>query len=133
MRIAITCKQLIRDFDQVEGAFTEAGVEVVLADIHGQYLEGEALVEALEGCTGVIAGDDQFSRYVLDQSPQLRVIAKWGIGIDGIDADSASERGIAVRNTLGMFNDEVADLTMAYIVDVHRHLAAIHRGVRAGE
>lgn len=133
MRIAITCKQLIRDFNEVADEFASASIEASLADVPGQHLAGEPLVAAVDGCIGVIAGDDQFTRDVLDSSPALRVIAKWGVGIDGIDLEAASERGIVVRNTPGMFNDEVADLAMAYLVDVHRHLTAIDREVRGGQ
>jgi D-3-phosphoglycerate dehydrogenase len=62
----------------------------------------------------------------------LRVISKWGIGIDGIDLGAAAERDIVVRNTPGMFDDEVADVTMAYVVMLDRHLAVIDRGIREG-
>ncbi len=83
-------------------------------------------------CTGVVAGDDKFTADVQAALPDLRVISKWGIGIDGIDLDSAAARGIVVRNTPGMFDDEVADVTMAYITMLARQLGFIDRGIRAG-
>jgi phosphoglycerate dehydrogenase-like enzyme len=131
MKIAVTCIQLIRDLDAYRPALAAAGFEVAVADVPGQHLEGAALVEALEGCAGVVAGDDRFTAAVLDRCPGLRVISKWGIGVDGIDLVAASARGIVVTNTPGMFDDEVADVAMAYITMLARDLGGIDRGVRA--
>lgn len=131
-KVAVTCIQLIRDLPLCGSQFLENGLTPIPAHVPGQHLEGLDLVDALEGCVGVVAGDDQFSASVMDQCSDLRVISKWGIGIDGIDLDAAKERNIVVRNTPGMFDDEVGDVTMAYIVDVARHLTLIDRGIRAG-
>lgn len=132
MRVAVTCIQLIRDLDLCREQFESAGLIAVPATVPGQHLEGDQLVEALSGCVGVVAGDDQFTGDVLDRCPDLRVISKWGIGVDGINREAADRLGIAVRNTPGMFDEEVGDVTMAYLVDLARHLTVIDRGIRAG-
>lgn len=131
-RVAVTCIQLLRDLEAHRGPLDERGWEVATPEIPGQHLEGRDLVEALRGCVGVIAGDDQFTAEVLDQLPELRVISKWGIGVDGIDHAAAEAHGIAIRNTPGMFDDEVADVTMSYVTMLLRHLSLIDRGVRSG-
>lgn len=128
--VATTCIQLLRDLEDQRAPLDELGWSVVTPDVPGQHLEGRALVDALQGCVGVIAGDDKFTPAVMDALPELRVISKWGIGIDGIDLDAAAERSIVVRNTPGMFDDEVADITMAYIIMLARQLAFIDRGIR---
>ena len=133
MRIAITCLQLIRDLDDVRAATEEAGLEIRVPEVRGQHLEGDALIEAVEGCAGVVAGDDRFTAAVLARLPGLRVISKWGIGLDGIDLEAAAARGIAVTNTPGAFDDEVADVAMAYTIMLLRGLGAVHEGVRRGE
>ena len=132
MKIAITCRQLIRDLDGLRGALEEAGFALQVPEIEGQHLEGEALVEALQGCVGAVAGDDRFSAEVLARLPQLRVISKWGVGLDGIDRAAAEARGIVVANTPGAFDDEVADVAMAWTVTLLRRLTAAHDGVKAG-
>ncbi|MEO1057336.1 MAG: phosphoglycerate dehydrogenase [Actinomycetota bacterium] len=131
-RVAVTCLQLLRDLEQHRAPLDDRSWDVVPAHVPGQHLEGDALVDAMRDCVGVVAGDDQFTADVLAQLPTLRVISKWGIGIDGIDLEAAERHGIVVRNTPGMFNDEVADITMAYITIVVRRLVDIDRGVRAG-
>jgi len=132
-RVAVTCIQLLRDLANHRDPLDALGYEIVTPVVAGQHLEGAELVAAMDGCVGVVAGDDKFTADVLAQLPELRVISKWGIGIDGIDLDAAAERGIVVRNTPGMFDDEVADVTMAYVVNLLRELATIDRGVRTGK
>ena len=131
-RVAVTCIQLLRDLEHHRAPLDALGWEIVTPDVPGQHLEGAELVTAMTDCVGVVAGDDKFTAEVLQQLPDLRVISKWGIGIDGIDLDAAAARGIVVRNTPGMFDDEVADVTMAYVVNLLRELARIDRGVRTG-
>jgi D-3-phosphoglycerate dehydrogenase / 2-oxoglutarate reductase len=132
VKVAITCAHLIRDLDHWRPAMEAAGLEVVAAVIPGQHLEGDELVAAMRGCVGVVAGDDKFTAEVQDQLPDLRVISKWGIGVDGIDREYASDRGIAVTNTPGAFDDEVADIAMAYTIMLLRQLVTIHETTRDG-
>ena len=132
MRVGITCIQLIRDIAEWRPALEQAGFEVVVPEIPGQHLEGDALVAAMEGCVGVVAGDGKFTSDVQERLPDLRMISKWGIGVDGIDREHAARRGTTVTNTPGAFDDEVADVTIAYAVMLLRQLHVIHEGVRDG-
>ncbi len=101
MRIAVTCIQLVRDLDHWRPALEAAGFEVAVPEIAGQHLEGDALVNAMQGCVGVGAGDDKFTAEVQDQLTELKVISKWGIGVDGSDRAHAERRGTVVTNTPG--------------------------------
>jgi D-3-phosphoglycerate dehydrogenase len=132
MKVAVTCLQLIRDLEHHRPSLEAAGLTVSVPIIRGQRLIGDELVAALADCVGVIAGDDRFTADVLDRCPQLRVISKWGIGIDGIDLAAAAALGITVTNTPGVFDDEVADVAIGYIVMLARHLHLIDRGVHSG-
>ena len=131
-RVAITCTHLIRDIEDYRENFAEAGLELVLPEVPGQELRGDELVSAMEGISGVIAGDDHFTSDVLAQLPGLRVISKWGIGLDAIDLDDAAERGVTVTNTPGMFGNEVAEQGLAYLFALVRGIIDVDRTVRAG-
>ena len=111
----------------------DAGFELRIPEIRGQHLEGDALVAALEGCVGVVAGDDRFTADVLARLPDLRAISKWGVGTDGIDREAAAAREVAITNTPGMFDDEVADVAMAYAITLLRQLHAVNDGVKRGQ
>lgn len=132
MRVAVTCTHLQRDIDQYRERFADAGFELVLPDVRGQELAGDDLVDAMEGIVGVIAGDDQFSASVLERLPDLRMISKWGIGLDGIDLDAAARLGTTVTNTPGMFGNEVAEQGIGYLIALVRGIVEVDRTVRAG-
>jgi D-3-phosphoglycerate dehydrogenase / 2-oxoglutarate reductase len=80
----------------------------------------------------MIAGDDPLSARVLDHAKRMRIIAKWGVGIDGIDLDAARALGIPVVNTPGVFGGEVADLALGYVIALARQLHRVDASVRAG-
>ena len=66
---------------------------------------------------------DQIDGRILAQAgDQLRLIAQFGAGVDNIDVQSATQRGIAVTNTPGVLTDDTADVTMALILAVPRRL-----------
>jgi D-3-phosphoglycerate dehydrogenase len=133
LRALITCRQMQNCFHEFRDAFAQAGINPYLPRIPGQQLSAEELTRLIETYDGVIAGDDHFTRPVLENAHQLRVISKWGVGLDAIDRDAASELGIAVTNTPNMFDDEVADVTIGYLIMLVRGLHRIDHAVRAGE
>lgn len=132
-RVAVTCTHLIRDIDDYRESFADAGLTLVLPDVPGQELAGDELVAAMEGIVGVVAGDDQFTDEVMAQLPDLKVISKWGIGLDGIDLPRAADRGITVTNTPAMFGHEVAEQGLGYLLALVRGIVDVDREVRAGQ
>lgn len=69
---------------------------------------------------------------LMDATPNVEIIANWGVGYDRIDADAAKERGIVLTNTPDVLTNCCADLAMALILAVARRVAEGDRHVRAG-
>lgn len=111
--------------------FDEHNIEIVVPEVHERMSEGE-LLNCIAGIDGVICGDDRFTDRVLACAPRLKVISKWGTGIDSIDRESAARRGIAVRNTVNAFTDAVADLTMGFILAFARQIPWANEDIRRG-
>jgi D-3-phosphoglycerate dehydrogenase len=70
---------------------------------------------------------------VVDRADRLRVVAKHGAGLDNIDVEAASRRGIVVCNTPGANSRSVAEHATALLFGVRRHLRTADRHVRAGQ
>jgi D-3-phosphoglycerate dehydrogenase len=70
---------------------------------------------------------------VMDALPKVRLIGRWGVGYDMIDADAATARGIAVVNTPTYCGDEVAEHAIALLFACGRGLTWSHERMRAGE
>ena len=77
-------------------------------------------------------GGAGIQRALMEQLPQLRLIACFSVGLDSVDLAAARERGIAVTNTPDVLTDDVADLAIGLVLATTRRMAAADRFVRAG-
>jgi len=109
-----------------------AGNPVLRAELNGKYphvsftespsvLDGDALIALMRGHDRAIVGLERISEPVLAQLPELRVISKYGVGLDGIDIDAVARRGIRLGWTGGVNRRSVAELTLAFAI------ALLHR------
>lgn len=110
----------------------EAGFEVLYPPRAGQLTEDE-LLTLLKDVQASVAGSEPYTRRVLEAHPQLKVIARAGVGYDAVDLCAASERGIAVTITPGTNQDSVAEHTFALILALAKHLIAQHAGTKEGK
>ncbi len=79
------------------------GVELILADVHERLSEEQILAYAGQ-FDGTLCGDDRYTERALQAClPRLKVLSKWGTGIDSIDRAAAQRLGIQVRNTPNAF------------------------------
>ena len=111
-----------------QDVFGRAGVRfrVVLARTESEYLErcGEA--------DGVLVQYGDVTRRVLDGLPRLRVVVRYGVGVDGIDLAAATDRGIPVVNVPDYGTDEVANHAVTLLLALSRKLARLDRQTRRG-
>jgi glyoxylate reductase len=70
---------------------------------------------------------------LLDDAPELRVVANAAVGYENVDLDECARRGILVTNTPGVLTDATADLTLALILATVRRLPQAERSLRAGD
>jgi D-3-phosphoglycerate dehydrogenase / 2-oxoglutarate reductase len=131
MRALITCRQMQNCMDHFRARFDEARIEIVQPDVVQRPDEDE-LIRMIGGFDGIIAGDDPLTAKVLAHADRLRVISKWGVGIDGIDTEAARARGITVTRTPNVFGEEVADVAIGYMIMLARQLHRLHASVVAG-
>jgi len=93
------------------------------------------LVDSPVGADGVVAMltrrvDDEFLAAAGDR---LRVVANYGVGVDNVDLEAASRRGVVVTNTPDVLTRSVAELTIALILALLRRVAEGDRFVRGGK
>jgi phosphoglycerate dehydrogenase-like enzyme len=119
----------------VAGAYLDAlrcaGLEVVFSPFPAQMVESE-LLPTLAGVSGSLAGSEPYTRRVIEANPQLRVIARAGVGYDAVDLDAATEHGIAVCIAPNTNQDAVAEHTFTLMLALVKHLISQHQGTVAG-
>lgn len=80
-----------------------------------------------------VAVSGTFKGEWMDLLPNLEIIANFGVGYDGIDVAHASKKGIIVTNTPDVLNDEVADTTIALLLNTLRNLYSAEKYLRDGK
>lgn len=113
------------------GALTEAGLTLRLAPKLAHRDPAE-MVQLLEGVVAAIVSTDPFDAEVLASAPDLRVIARVGVGIDSIDLEAATERGVVVTVAHGANEDTVADHTVALMLAAVRRICEHDASIRSG-
>jgi D-3-phosphoglycerate dehydrogenase len=111
---------------------TAAGVDYQL-NPHGRQLKADESIALLSGMDGVLAGTEKLDQSVLPKATGLKVISRCGVGLDSVDLKAAAELGIRVYNTPEAHVDAVAELTLAGMLDVLRHVSATDQKIRRGE
>lgn len=90
------------------------------------------LAEILGDAVAVIASTDPFDASVFAACPNLKVIARTGVGVDSIDIEAATAAGVVVATTPGANEDAVADHALAMILALQRRLAENDAAIRDG-
>lgn len=108
-------------------------IDLIVADVQERLEEADILKFAGQ-FDGAICGDDYYTaRAIAACAPRLKVISKWGTGIDSIDQEAAARFGVKIGRTLNAFTQPVADTVMGYILAFSRHHPAMDREMKAGK
>ena len=132
-RLVLVTSQLF-DQDDAEsaGLLRRHGLEIRLAPKLGPRTPQE-LASLLQGVSAAIVSTDPFDRSVFPAAPELRVVARLGVGFDTIDLDAATEAGVVVTTTRGALEGTVADHTIALMLGLLRRTAQNDASMRRGE
>ncbi|HZZ79788.1 MAG TPA: phosphoglycerate dehydrogenase [Gemmataceae bacterium] len=103
-----------------------AGFELVYPKKKAQMVESE-VIEQLADIRAVVAGSEPYTPNVFKAHPQLRVIARAGVGYDAVDTTAATEAGVAVTIAPGTNQDSVAEHTFTLILAIAKNLITQHR------
>ena len=110
----------------------DAGFELMFPE-KAQLLTEDDLVKVLRGVEATIAGSEPYSRRVLAANPQLRVVARAGVGYDAVDLPAALDHGVAVTICPGTNQESVAEHTFGLILALAKDLINQHIGTKAGK
>jgi D-3-phosphoglycerate dehydrogenase len=132
MKVLLSAPYMVPIVDRFRPIFDDVGIQLIVPAVIERLSEEELLSYAGE-VDGVLCGDDRFSASVLEAyAPRLKVISKWGTGIDGIDSHAATRLGVQVCNTPAAFTDPVADSVMAFILAFARSVPWMDQTMKAG-
>lgn len=130
--VLLSAPYMIPVVDRFRPVFAHYGLEIIVPPVRERLEEAE-LLEYAGQFDGAICGDDRFTARVIERClPRLKVISKWGTGIDSIDRQAAQRLGVQVRNTPNAFTLPVSDSVMGYILAFARQIPWMDRAVKSG-
>ena len=131
-KVLITAPYLKNDIDEFKRELETKSIDYSVYPVQERVEEYE-LLEIIHQYEGIVCGDDRITRKVIDQAKNLKVIVKWGTGIDSINKPYAEEKGIPVRNTLNAFTEPVSDSILAITLAFARGLFESDRIMKSGQ
>jgi len=130
--ILFTAPYMIPSLDRFRPMLEKYGLELIVAEVK-ERLDEEEIIAYAGRFDGAICGDDRYSARVLEAcAPRLKVISKWGTGIDSIDQEACARLGIKIGNTPNAFTLPVADTVMGYILAFARRQPWMDRDMKKG-
>jgi D-3-phosphoglycerate dehydrogenase len=106
-----------------DSRFNDAGTPV---------LSGDALAQFVRGYTCAITGLDVLDEALFASVPELRLVSKYGVGLDMIDLDAARRHGVSIRWTPGVNRQAVAELAICFMVALCRSVVPLATELAAG-
>ena len=130
-RCLVTAPPILPKIFNYKEKFDKNSVEIVVPPFKViESLNEDQLIRSLKDIDGIICGDDMLNKQVLAQTKGLKVISKWGTGIDSIDKDFAISQGIKVLRVKDIFSEPVSDTVLAYILLFSRKIIEKHNLVK---
>jgi D-3-phosphoglycerate dehydrogenase len=102
------------------------GYDVVL----GTGISEETVMKEIAGCDAILTRNARISERIMQSSAKLKVIAMHGVGVDNIDVEAATRRGIQVTNAAGSNSISVAEFTIGLLIALSRNLLRYDRELR---
>lgn len=128
-QVLVTSRSFSSGAQDLLGELEAAGATVVRGPADHNL---PTLRSLLHGSVGWIAGTGPVTAAHLDAAPHLRVLARYGVGVDAVDLRAAAAHGVIVTNTPGANSDAVADHAVGLLLAALRGIPAGDRRVRAG-
>ena len=130
--VLISAPYFIPVFERFRSVLESYNLQLIVAPVKERLSEAQLLQYAGQ-FDGALCGDDQYTASVLEACvPRLKVVSKWGTGIDSIDREAAARLGIRVCNTPNAFPLPVADTVLGYVLAFARRQPWLDRAMKQG-
>ncbi|HLA08383.1 MAG TPA: phosphoglycerate dehydrogenase [Anaerolineales bacterium] len=131
--VLFTAPYMIPFVDRFKPVFDKNNMVLIVPDVQERMEEADLMKYAGQ-FDGAICGDDRYTARVIEAcAPRLKVISKWGTGIDSIDAEACSRYGIKLGRTLNAFTTPVADSVLGYMLAYARQQPWMDREMKSGK
>lgn len=128
MKIVVGASSFAGSSDKAINMLLERGIEVV-KNPYGRKMTEDEIIGHLQGADGLLAGLEPLNEAVFEKAPQLKAIARIGIGMDNVDIEAAKKHGIKVSNTPDAPTAAVAEMALAALLTMGHEIIPSNRDV----
>lgn len=134
MKAFVSSTSFLKPQNAAAKAVLEGFFDEIVYNEKGVPLKGQDIIDHLQGCDAYIAGLDYITADVIAQMPEsVKVISRYGVGIDRVDVPAAKARGIVVTNTPGANSTSVCELAFGLMLCAARNIPQLHEAVTRSE
>jgi D-3-phosphoglycerate dehydrogenase len=131
--VLLTAPYMLPFLDRFRPEFKKYNIELIVPEVE-ERMEEAALLKYAGQFDGAICGDDRYTERVIEAcSPRLKVISKWGTGVDSIDAEACARFNIKLCRTPNAFTTPVADTVLGYMLAFARRGPWMDAAMKRGE
>lgn len=131
--VLMTAPYMIPFLDRFRPVLADYGIDLIVPDVE-ERMEEEDILKYAGQFDGTICGDDRYTARVIEAClPRLKVISKWGTGVDSIDAGACSRFGVKLGRTPNAFTTPVADTVLGYMLAFARRGPWMDREMKSGK
>jgi D-3-phosphoglycerate dehydrogenase len=131
--VLVSAPYIVPIVDRFRPVFERHSLDVIVVQVHERLSEADLLGYAGQ-FDATVCGDDTYTARALEAcAPRLKVISKWGTGIDSIDQSAAARLGVKIYRTLNAFTLPVGDTVMGYMLAFARRQPWMDRAMKAGQ
>ena len=131
--VLMTAPYMIPFLDRFRPVLADYGIDLIVPDVQ-ERMEEEDILKYAGQFDGTICGDDRYTARVIEAcAPRLKVISKWGTGVDSIDGEACSRFGVKLGRTPNAFTTPVADTVLGYMLAFARRGPWMDREMKSGK
>lgn len=132
MKVLISSRSFGKVNSDAVDILKKAGLEPVI-NPYGKKLSEEEILKFIDDeVVGIIAGTENITKNVITHANSLKVISRYGVGLDNIDLEAAKQKGILVYNTPDTPAIAVAELTLSLMLNLLKKISKLDRNIRSG-
>jgi len=131
--VLMTAPYMIPFLDRFKPVFEKYGIALIVPDVQ-ERMEEDDLLKYAGQFDGTICGDDRYTPRVIEACvPRMKVISKWGTGVDSISAEACSQFGVKLGRTPNAFTTPVSDTVLGYLLAFARRQPWMNDAMKRGE
>ncbi len=132
MKVLVTPRSFSSTSEKPKKILEDKEYELIYNDKERPYTK-EEMIDLIKDVDGIIVGIDYLGKEVIEKAERLKVISKYGVGIDNIDIEEAVKNDIVVTNTPTANSQAVADLAFALILSLARRIPEANNSTKSGK